>query len=342
MSDTLTALQQELEPVKKLTKDLRAIVTTDQVGPHEVRFLVDSYYQRQRARITADHQIRQMTESGEPHEVIRWLGSNDDVLERNLRSVLDRWTDSHPVGRWCKSITGIGPVITAGLIAHIDITRANTVAKVWSHAGLNPEMVWEKGQKRPFNMRLKTLCAFKLGESFVKVHNKDSDIYGKIYVYRKNIEIARNDAGLFAETAAKDLPRFSKSTDAYKSYVIGKLPPARIHARARRYAVKMFLAHYHMIAFWNHYGFLPPFPFVFEHLHHIDIILPPYSEQFPGLPEKLLQYKENLLRHNSGQTPRPYEKRGARAARLDVDSAFAGGDDASEETLPKDADDVVE
>lgn len=316
----------DLEPVKKLTKDLRAMVVLGAVSTREVRYLVDSYYQRQRARITADHQIRQMNETGEPHEVIQWLGANDDLLERNLKSMLDKWTDTHPVGLWAKSITGIGPVIAAGLLAHIDITRANTAAKVWAHAGLNPDMKWEKGQKRPFNMRLKTLCAFKLGESFVKVHNKDSDIYGKLYAQRKALEQERNDAGLFKETAARDIARFSKSTDAYKSYAEGKLPPARIHARARRYAVKMFLSHYHMIAFWHYYNFLPPFPFVFEHLGHIDIIVPPNAHMFPGLPAALEEYKTNILRHNSGKTPRHYEKRPAF-----FDTLIAGDDDSEPE-----------
>jgi len=55
-------------------------------------------------------------------------------------------------------------------------------------------------------------------------------------------------------------------TDAFKWYTQGKLPPARIHLRAQRRAVKLFLAHFHEVLYWTYYETLPPNPYVLDHV----------------------------------------------------------------------------
>ena len=173
-------------------------------------------------------------------------------------------------------ICGIGPVIAAGLLAHIDIERAPTVGHIWNFAGLNPDQEWSKGQKRPWNAKLKTLC-WKIGQSFVKVSNNDKDFYGKIYQERKAYESALNEAGEYAEQARAKLEKFKigKDTESYKWYSEGKLPPAHIQQRAERYAVKLFLSHLHEIWYREHYGTEPPKPFAIAQLEHAHYISPP-------------------------------------------------------------------
>jgi hypothetical protein len=150
-------------------------------------------------------------------------------------------------------------------------------------------------EKRPYNAKLKTLTAFKMGESFVKVQNNEHDIYGKVFTQRKQQEIERNEALLFKELAAKNLLKVGKSTEAYKWYKEGKLPPAHVHARARRYAVKLFLAHYHAVAFYAHYDVMPSFPYAFSHLpDHVHFIAPPHVDLIPGMPAAVRQYEEEL------------------------------------------------
>jgi hypothetical protein len=53
------------------------------------------------------------------------------------------------------------------------------------------------------------------------------------------------------------------------------LPPAHIHARAKRYAVKLFLAHYQQVAYELHFGKKPPNPYPIEILGHAHMIDPP-------------------------------------------------------------------
>jgi hypothetical protein len=53
------------------------------------------------------------------------------------------------------------------------------------------------------------------------------------------------------------------------------LPPAHIHARARRRTVKLFLSHYFTVGFELHYGRKAPSPYVIEHMGHVDEVPPP-------------------------------------------------------------------
>jgi hypothetical protein len=261
-------------PVRKLDRDMGKAAST--LTATEARYLVDSYYGMQEGRIRANNQIRALTQSGEPHESIAWLSTESRVLEESVKRTLDAYSANHPVGKRMRTVTGVGPVISAGLLAHIDITRAPTAGAIWRYAGLDPTSEWKKGQKRPHNASLKTLC-WKLGESFVKVCNNKDAVYGKIYQERKEAEIVQNEAGAFADQAAAKLEKFNigKTTDAYKAYSVGKLPPAHIHARAKRVAVKMFLSHLHEVWYEIEFGKKAPVPYVFEfadkeHVHKIE------------------------------------------------------------------------
>jgi hypothetical protein len=271
-------IEVNMDAVQRLTSDLKEGVK--QMSRDEARFLVDAYYTIQDYRIAAANQVKSVGEAGEPCDVLRWLFTQHETMENQIKRALNWWTDAHPVSVWAKSVVGIGPVIAAGLMAHIDITKAPTVGHIWSFAGLDPRREWGKGEKRPHNAKLKVLC-WKIGQSFVKVSNNKRDFYGKLYQRRKAIEIARNDAGELAEQAASKLNKFKigKDTDAYKAYSIGKLPPAHIQQRAERWAVKVFLSHYHEQLYKHHYGVEPPAPYpiaILAHAHKIEI--PDFSD----------------------------------------------------------------
>lgn len=130
--------------------------------------------------------------------------------------------------------------------------------------------------RRPWNARLKVL-AWKIGESFVKQQAHADDVYGKMYMRRKAQEVERNESGQFKDQAAAILARkrIGKDTIAYQHYIVGKLPPAQIHARAKRWAVKLFLAHYQHVAFESHFGTPPPKPYVITHMGHEQYLAPP-------------------------------------------------------------------
>lgn len=303
MTETVTA--DVMEPLRRLDRDLKEAAKL--LGKQEVRYLVDSYYQTQEMRISTGHRIlschqipdeepetdasetngetepaaepdekstsqqrlRQIVRA-EPHNLLNWQYENTRRLEDNIKRAMGVFTDDYTVGVWLKSITGIGPVISAGLLAHLDITRAPFAGHFWSFAGLNPAVKWEKGEKRPWNATLKTLVAFKLGESFVKVQNNKKDFYGHIFAARRIEEEERNNAGRNKDEAAHilEIKNIGKKTEAYKAYIAGRFPPAHLHARARRYTAKIFLAHLHHVMHCDWHGRPPAVPYAFEHLKH--------------------------------------------------------------------------
>ena len=283
------------DPISRLSRDLREAAAT--LSIEEARYLVDLYYQMQEERKGAYNALGSIARICEtcgqphkkttqydheqmvaPHATLQAIAAQFETIEKNVRAALAVYAEEQPLGGWLLSIRGIGPVLAAGLLAHIDITKAATAGAIWRFAGLDPTSKWEPGKKRPWNAALKTLC-WKLGQSFMKSRAQaDGSVsfYGAIYEARKEYENTRNERGANAPLAATLLPKFAKTTDAYKHLSEGKLPPAHIDARARRYAVKLFLAHYHEVAYRLHYGKMPPKPYVLEHVAgHTHKIEPP-------------------------------------------------------------------
>lgn len=237
---TLDVLELQ-EQVSKLNKQLKKDATN--LSKSDLRFFVDMYYQIQRHRIRAGLQVKAAKRDGEePNPILIWLDDNFKKLENYVKNVLDLYTSAHPVGRWAKSIPGIGPVTAAGLLAFIDIEKAPTVGHIWRYAGLDPTLEWGPGQKRPYNARLKTIC-YHISAGFVRNKNRANFLYGEIYEKRKEYESEKNEWGDYREQAEQILKkrRIGQDTEAYKWYIQGKLPPAHIDARARRYTVKLFL-----------------------------------------------------------------------------------------------------
>jgi len=269
-----------LPPIERLSRELRD--KSAQLRSDEAGFLVDAYYRMQEYRIRANQQLAALgngkaAASEEEEGVLPWFARQSGVLERQIAVALDRFSGAHPIGVWMRNIKGIGPILSAGFLAHIDITKAPTAGHIWRFAGLDPTVEWKKGNKRPWNAELKTLC-WKTGESFVKVSGGDDPgYYGVVYAHRKAWEIEQNEKGLYADQAAHALERkkWRDDTVAKAIYLTGKLPPAHLHSRAKRYAVKLFLSHLHHRWFEHHYGKPPPMPYAITQLGHGHYVPPP-------------------------------------------------------------------
>lgn len=269
-----------IESVQRQSRDVRAAAAT--LGNREARYLVDQYYAHQEMRIAADGRVRAFGETDEPHAVIDWLSTQSSTLENQIKASLQRYAEAHPVGRWMLSIKGVGPVISAGYLANVDIAKCNTVGKLWAYCGVAPGKDRRKrGEKMTYNPSLKRLT-WITGSCFKRLGKDDDDAYyRKVYDTRKAYELAKNERGEYAAAAAHALTvkRFGADTQARASYEAGKLPLGHIDARAQRYAAKLFLAHLHEV-WWRHeYGTTPdnpyPLPYALAHLGHVDKIDPP-------------------------------------------------------------------
>lgn len=295
-----------LVSVDRLSRDIAQAAST--MSDDEARFLVDAYYMMQEDRKRANNQKRSLVKSGEPNKVIEWLASQSQTLEDQIKRALDKYTQAHVMGEWMREVYGIGPIISAGLLAHIDITKAPALGHILSFAGLDPTKKWERGQRRPWNAELKTIC-WHAGQSFMKFSNKPECFYGHIYRNRKVLEIEKNESGGNLEVAIATQEKFKNSTRDSRYWYFGcyhvddvkamraegkdfspenlkaikrapgegtpMLPPAQVDARARRFAVVIFLSHLHAEWYRKHYKKEPPRPYAIGIGGHAHEILPP-------------------------------------------------------------------
>lgn len=296
--------EKELIAAVRLTRDLKRASASLREG--EARYLVDLYYNLQDLRIAAAAQVRS-SGGTEPNALLSWTTSMYGQLETDVQSALKIYVESRVPGQWLLDIMGIGPVIAAGLLAHIDITRCKTAGALWRYAGLDPTDTWGKGEKRPWNARLKVLC-WKAGQSFVKSSNRDGSFYGPIYKERKAWETARNLEKAYRDQAERTLreKNISKETEAYKWYSQGMLPPAQIQARAERYAVKIFLSHVHTVLYNDHYRRSAPCPYAIQYIGHahevrvpdwvpVDSEGKPFDPYLPYIPTDWNKPKEQRI-----------------------------------------------
>lgn len=279
---------------KMLNKDIKLAGAT--LGNREARFLVDGYYMLQANRIRAGNQVRDLTKHLEPSEFVKWFMNQSNSLEDQIKMALGPFAKASPAGEWAMAQKGIGPVISAGLLANISVEEypqiykdkagkeqqhpkagqimTPTASHLWSFCGLNPNAKWEAGKKRPWNATLKVL-SWKIGHSFVLQSSREGAFYGQVYAKRKALEIARNNAGDNKETAAATLKaKKFKPSPTKTAYEAGVLPDGRIDLRASRYAAKLFLAHFHTVLFQSTHGRLPPNPYILSqpgngHTHYI-------------------------------------------------------------------------
>ena len=271
LRDARLSVKPYVDASMRLSRDILDLAAS--MTRAEVRALVDMYYQVQKQRIVMENQVTAASASEEPHRLLAWAMSTQKVFEDQIRRAMTEWTDQSIPGRWAKGIMGIGPVLAAGLLAHIDIEMAPTVGHIWRFAGADPTSKWEKGQRRPWNASLKVL-RWKIGESFVKVKGRPADVYGKVYEARKAYETAKNLNGDYADQAAETLS--ARPTHKQRAiYADGRLPDGRIHLRAERYAVKLFLAHLHHVMYVDRYQTDPPKPYILTQPGHVHFIAPP-------------------------------------------------------------------
>lgn len=264
---------ENLGTVGKLTKDLKKKISS--LTKDEVRYIVDYYYMIQENRKRSSNQMSAFSKDNEPHELFTYLNDQTNILEDQIKKAMDAWTDSYLISRIVKEkVYGIGPVIAAGLVAHIDIKKAKTAGAIWRYAGLDPTSKWEKGQKRPWNASLKTLC-WKVGQSFMKFSGKDDCFYGKLYKAHKEQLVKKNLEGGFKDWAETTLnSKNFKNKEVIAKYKGGVLPDGHVDAMARRWVVKLFLSNLHEL--WCKVeGIDCPKPYVMEHLGHVHHIIQP-------------------------------------------------------------------
>lgn len=229
------------------------------MNPALLRMKVSTYYALQKTRVATGNRVKAHVREGrmtelEAEKLHSFLDTDVLKLEKSMGNEIENDLAGHPVFEHLRAYRGIGPVLAAGLLATIqDPARYNHVSGLWAYAGLHVvdgvAARRRRGEKANWNPFLKTLC-WKVGESFVKA--------GKDSFYR----------GLYEEAREKYDKKEEQEATPSK---------ARAYARAKRWTVKMFLAH--VLEWWKLREGLPvPELYVHAYLGHVDKVPVPPEE----------------------------------------------------------------
>ncbi len=135
----------EFSDVEKLTKNLKT--RASHLHPSEARHLVAIYYTIQKYRIRTNNQVTQAEKNGEPYTIAPHFLDQFTSIEKQLKLALDKFSMGTYIGEWMRSIVGIGPVIAAGYLAHVDITKCQTAGALWRFSGSDPTSIWLSREK---------------------------------------------------------------------------------------------------------------------------------------------------------------------------------------------------
>jgi hypothetical protein len=263
--------------------DKESVLRLSNINADGARLIVASYYAFQDNRKRSDMQVRHLgdRDGDDAALFMKYIADSHAEVEGTIEKLLDKYSMTSPVGRWARAQDGIGPVIAAGCLAHLNITLAPSAGHFWSFSGLNPEQVWEKGQKRPYCADMKQIC-FHMGECFKRLSGNPDALYPGLYKTQKRIVEERNRSGHYRERSQE---YFTKSAEHKKVLEKGMLPQSNLDRQACNYAVKIFLSHLHAVMYWDHYGRAPSKPFAIQILGHTHEIKIPRLDMFPGLEE---------------------------------------------------------
>jgi hypothetical protein len=271
-----------MKRASRTPKNSEVVLSAAKLSNHEARFIVSDYYFCQEMRKRTDMQMRHLGENVTDANVriLGWTSHVASEWEMTVQKMLAKYAEASSVGQWMLAQYGVGPVIAAGMLAHLDIERAPTAGHFWSFSGLNPAQKWEKGQKRPYCAAMKQLC-FHFGECVKRTSGAEESFYGKLYRERKALIVARNEEGYNAERAKTFK---TASAEVRKQLAEGMLPAGNLDRQACNYAAKIFLSHLHAVMFFDRYKLSAPMPYSIAMLKHVHFIEIPHGEKFfPGL-----------------------------------------------------------
>ena len=298
--------------------------------------MVEIYYDSQQFRMRTVSRLKKSSNDEEFKILGEKVIASYLLMEKRIADELKTQMQGHIMSQWLYANYGIGPILAAGLVSYVDeISRFNTVSKLWKYAGMSTidvcqdcgkriiedgargawilhlaDRLHEQSQKNrdekkkmthsdciekatgrvclcanpikktsadrrvtgqmlEYNPKFKNLC-FLIGDQFIRQmkspYRTKFDEYKLDYSTRPDLKAEIEER--------KRAPKDEKDKFAVKG-------TARVHAMARRKAVKLFLSHFWQI--WREVLGLPaPEPYAIAHLGHVDKIPPFVSLEDAG------------------------------------------------------------
>lgn len=175
------------------------------------------------------------------------IESRDGLEKRHRKPIekrLAKLAKSLPVAPWVESVRGVGLGSLAAIVGESgDVGSYRNPSCLWKRMGL---AVFDgQRQRKVADRDLAILMGYSpsrrsvmwnVGDCIVKAGGPLRELYDQ----RKAYEVAKNEAGDYAERAAQELKRIEAKA-ARKILESGRLTPAHIHNRSKRYIEKRFL-----------------------------------------------------------------------------------------------------
>ena len=238
-----TVAQVESVSLDKKEKDMlcQSVIDMADEPKQAIRFLVDSYYQFQGHRIANDNRLRAIKQGFDtqdpnnkrPSYALSWLAEENRNVEKQLKIMLSHYTQTSKVGMWLNDIVGVGPCLSAGLLAYLDVNEnMKTCAGFWSYCGLNDNNVpWLGSTKAAAAMRevhekVLGLCKERM-KNYLSLQNKKdiSEIKKLVKKYRKE----------FAKLFIEDAKSHDISKILVKRYKVSESLASKIAADTKVY-----------------------------------------------------------------------------------------------------------
>lgn len=183
--------------------------------------------------------------------------------EDNMDNELINWVESQPfyIDKM-KSVLGLGPMMSAIILTEFDITKADTVSKLWAYAGLSPGMVHPykmvedpKGEKDPITKRVKKVPVLqenvlvrqdRLTPDYMSPFNNflKSKLMGVLAPSFIKASSARY-RGFYDQTKNRWMQSFGREVPNFKGEP-KKMTKGWAQNRAYRFMMKMFLLDYYV------------------------------------------------------------------------------------------------
>lgn len=198
-----------------------------------------------------------MISEGEAQYLHRLVDSRLRIIEKDIAHDLKIAIRRYDITGWALAVRGIGPILTAALIATIrDPARFENPSKLWKYFGLDvvdgKARRRRRGEKMTWNPFAKVL-AWKIGESFVK----KPGFFRQMYLEEK-------------EKAKEKHPDWTKG---------------HVHNHAKRVVAKRFLALF-LIKWRRLKGLENPKPYPVAILGHSHVLDPDEVSMYDGKPVK--------------------------------------------------------
>lgn len=147
--------------------------------------------QVQKARIQFSNRVAALVSGadngyGQQFELAEKWTARFAALEKELDKDIANQVKHYAIYDHVSALKGIGPMLSAKLIALIDIERSPTVSSLWRYAGYavidGAREKPVKGEKLHYNKRLKTTC-YLISSSFLKCSSPYRDVYDSARAY---------------------------------------------------------------------------------------------------------------------------------------------------------------